>query len=73
MQEALELYRNDCDDFDLYKDTVLHPWQQELLEKINEKSDRQVFWIVGKRPMKANHTFRNMSKRCMERIELLLG
>ena len=62
MQEALELYRNDYDDFDLYKDTVLHPWQQELLEKINEKSDRQIFWIVGKKTNEGKSYFQKYVK-----------
>ena len=62
MQEALDLYRNDYDDFDLYKDTVLHPWQQELLEKINEKSDRQIFWIVGKKTNEGKSYFQKYVK-----------
>ena len=45
-QEALELYRNEDDEYDLYKDTVLYPWQEELMKHMNP-TDRQDIWIVG--------------------------
>ena len=61
-QEALELYRNEDDDFYRYKDTVLYPWQEELLEKINEKSDRQVFWIVGEKTNEGKSYFQKYIK-----------
>merc|ERR1712215_178802 len=61
-QEALELYRNEDDDFYRYKDTVLYPWQQELLGKINEKSDRQVFWIVGEKTNEGKKYFQKYIK-----------
>merc|ERR1712208_125898 len=32
MQEALELYEKENNDFDLYKDTALYPWQQECMK-----------------------------------------
>ena len=49
MQEALELYEKENNDFDLYKDTALYPWQQECMKHINNKSDREVIWIVGEK------------------------
>ena len=35
MQEALELYEMENNDFDLYKDTALYPWQEDLMKHIN--------------------------------------
>ena len=47
-QEALELYRNEDDEYDLYKDTVLYPWQEELMKHMNP-TYRQVIWVVGEK------------------------
>ena len=43
MQEALELYEKENNDFDLYKDTALYPWQEDLIKHINNKSYREVY------------------------------
>ena len=48
LQNALELYRNEDEDYDLYKDTVLYPWQEELLKHMNP-THRQVIWVVGEK------------------------
>ena len=53
LKEALDIYRNDYDDFDLYKDTVLYPWQESFL-KYMKPSDREVIWIVGEKTNKGN-------------------
>ena len=62
LQEALDLYRNEDEDYDLYKDTELYKWQQELLEKINKKSDREVFWIVGEKTNEGKSFFQKYVK-----------
>ena len=62
MQEALELYEKENNDYDLYKDTELYKWQQELLEKINKKSDREVFWIVGEKTNEGKSFFQKYVK-----------
>ena len=49
MQEALELYEKENNDYDLYKDTALYPWQQELMKHINNKYDTELYWIVGQK------------------------
>ena len=41
LQNALEVYRNEDEDYDLYKDTVLYPWQEELMKHMNP-THRQV-------------------------------
>ena len=32
MQEALGLYEKENNDYDVYKDAVLYPWQEELMK-----------------------------------------
>ena len=53
-QEALELFRNEDDEYDLYKDTVLYPWQQELVKHMNP-TYRQVIWVVGEKTYEPEH------------------
>ena len=62
LQEALDLYRNEDEDYDLYKDTELYKWQQELLEKINKKSHREVIWIVGEKTNEGKSYFQKYVK-----------
>ena len=61
LQEALDLYRNEYDDFDLYKDTVLYPWQESLL-KYMKPSDREVIWIVGEKTNEGKYYFQKYVK-----------
>ena len=62
MQEALELYEKENNDFDLYKDTALYPWQQECMKHINNKSDREVYWIVGQKTNEGKSFFQKYVK-----------
>ena len=71
-QEALELYRNEDDEYDLYKDTVLYPWQEELMKHMNP-TYRQVIWVVGEKTNEGKNIFKNISKRCMDHVVLLMG
>ena len=56
LQNALELYRNEDEDYDLYKDTVLYPWQEELMKHMTDK----LFGLLEKTQMKGNHIFKNI-------------
>ena len=62
MQKALELYEMENNDFDLYKDTALYPWQQELIKHINNKSEREVYWIVGQKTHEGKSYFQKYIK-----------
>ena len=61
LKEALDIYRNDYDDFDLYKNTVLYPWQESLL-KYMKPSDREVIWIVGEKTNEGKSYFQKYVK-----------
>lgn len=45
-REALEIYRKSYRPIDLI-DVELRPWQQELMEKINVPTEREVIWVKG--------------------------
>ena len=47
MKEALNMYVMQDETFD-NKDAKLKPWQAELLEEINNPTDRKIIWVVGK-------------------------
>ena len=47
MKEALNMYIMQDETFE-NKDAELKPWQAELLEEINNPTDRKIIWVVGK-------------------------
>ena len=53
--------RNEDDEYDLYKDTVLYPWQEELMKHMNP-TDRQVIWIVGEKTDEGKNYFQKYIK-----------
>ena len=61
MQEALEAYRKEDDQFDVYKDAVLYPWQQELMKHMIP-TDRQVIWVVGEKTDEGKSFFQKYIK-----------
>ena len=60
-KEALEAYRKEDDQFDVYKDAVLYPWQQELMKHMIP-TDRQVIWVVGEKTDEGNFFFSKIYK-----------
>ena len=73
MQEALELYEKENNDFDLYKDTALYPWQQELIKHINNKSEREVYWIVGEKTHEGKSYFQKYIKAMFGTSRVVTG
>ena len=71
MQEALELYEMENNDLDLYMDTALYPWQQELMKHINNKSDREVYWIVGQKTNEGKSYFQKYINQIMIQIVIV--
>ena len=47
MKEALDMYVMQDETSD-NKDAELKPWQTELLEEINNPTERKIIWVVGK-------------------------
>ena len=55
------MYRNEDDEYDLYKDTVLYPWQEELMKHMNP-TYRQVIWVVGEKTNEGKNYFQKNIK-----------
>ena len=55
------MYRNEDDEYDLYKDTVLYPWQEELMKHMIP-TDRQVIWVVGEKTDEGKSFFQKYVK-----------
>ena len=68
LQNALELYRNEDEDYDLYKDSVLYPWQEELLKHMNP-THRQVIWVVGEKTDEGKSSFQKYIKAGKKKIK----
>ena len=60
-KEALEAYRKEDDQFDVYKDAVLYPWQEELMKHMIP-TDRQVIWVVGEKTDEGKSFFQKYIK-----------
>ena len=72
LQEALELYRNEDEDYDLYKNTVLYPWQEELLKHMNP-THREVIWVVGKKTNEGKSYFQKYIKAMFKTPRVVSG
>ena len=47
-KDCLNLYQQTCVDMDTNED-VLKPWQKQVIDFINQATDRHVFWVIGAR------------------------
>ena len=72
MQEALELYRNEDEDYDLYKNTVLYPWQEELMKHM-KPTHRQVIWVVGEKTDEGKSYFQKYIKAMFGTCRVVTG
>ena len=59
MKEALDIYMKQAQELH-HNNVELKPWQKELLEYIDNPTQRQIIWIVGKSCEKENHGSRSM-------------
>ena len=48
MKEVVDLYMENQADFRDVGNVELKPWQESLLEYVQQPCDREIFWIVGK-------------------------
>ena len=48
MKEDVDLYMENQADFRDVGNVELKPWQESLLEYVQQPCDREIFWIVGK-------------------------
>ena len=48
MKEAVDAYMENQEDFREVGNVELKPWQESLLEYVQQPCDRRIFWVVGK-------------------------
>ena len=48
MKEAVDAYMENQDDFREVENVELKPWQESLLEYVQQPHDREIIWVVGK-------------------------
>ena len=48
MKEAVDLYIENQADFRDVANIELKPWQEILLEYVQQPCDREIFWVLGK-------------------------
>ena len=60
MKEAVDLYMENQADFRDVGNVELKPWQESLLEYVQQPCDREIFWIVGKEGNEGKNCSRNM-------------
>ena len=55
--EALELFEN-CGQVKEIKAIEWRPWQNKILEYVNNPTQRKVIWVVGKKEMREKLSFK---------------
>ena len=48
MKETVDAYMENQEDFREVGNVELKPWQESLLEYVQQPCDREIFWVVGK-------------------------
>ena len=60
MKEEVDLYMENQENFRDIGNIELKPWQESLLEYVQQPCDREIFWVVGKKVMRGRVGSRNM-------------
>ena len=62
-KHALDLYRKERSLQD-FSEAELKPWQQQLMNIFDEKSDREVIWVIGKKGNEGKSWFQDYLESC---------
>ena len=62
LKEDVDLYMENQEDFRDVGNVELKPWQQSLLEYVQQPCDREIFWIVGKEGNEGKSWFQKYAK-----------
>ena len=69
LKEEVDLYMENQEDFREVGNVKLKPWQESLLEYVQQPCDREIFWLWKKKVMKESLGSRNMSNLGLEQGE----
>ena len=73
MKEAVDLYMENQADFRDVGNVELKPWQESLLEYVQQPCDREIFWIVGKEGNEGKNWFQKYVKSWLGARRVVTG
>ena len=73
MKEDVDLYMENQADFRDVGNVELMPWQESLLEYVQQPCDREIFWIVGKEGNEGKNWFQKYVKSWLGARRVVTG
>ena len=73
MKEAVDLYMENQADFRDVGNVELKPWQESLLEYVQQPCDREIFWIIGKEGNEGKNWFQKYVKSWLGARRVVTG
>ena len=73
MKEDVDLYMENQEDFRDVGNVELKPWQESLLEYVQQPCDREIFWIVGKEGNEGKNWFQKYVKSWLGARRVVTG
>ena len=73
MKEGVDLYMENQADFRDVANVELKPWQESLLEYVQQPCDREIFWIVGKEGNEGKNWFQKYVKSWLGARRVVTG
>ena len=73
MKEDVDLYMENQADFRDVGNVELKPWQENLLEYVQQPCDREIFWIVGKEGNEGKNWFQKYVKSWLGARRVVTG
>ena len=73
MKEEVDLYIENQADFRDVGNVELKPWQESLLEYVQQPCDREIFWIVGKEGNEGKNWFQKYVKSWLGARRVVTG
>ena len=73
MKDAVDLYMENQADFRDVGNVELKPWQESLLEYVQQPCDREIFWIVGKEGNEGKNWFQKYVKSWLGARRVVTG
>ena len=73
MKEGVDLYMENQADFRDVGNVELKPWQESLLEYVQNPCDREIFWVVGKEGNEGKNWFQKYVKSWLGARRVVTG
>ena len=73
MKEEVDLYMENQENFGDIGNIELKPWQESLLEYVQQPCDREIFWVVGKEGNEGKNWFQRYVKSWLGARRVVTG